>query len=179
MATIDVGSRSFTVALTGPESSGKTSLANWLGEVLAVPVVPELAREMLKPGVDYGRDELQAIVTAQLEHEAHIRNSHSGLLVCDTDYLVLQIWWQEKFGELPAALLAAREARSPRGYLLMRPDLPWQPDPLRENPDDRDRLFDVYLAQLQAGPWPYVIVEGDGEMRRQSALEGLLRLTNA
>jgi nicotinamide riboside kinase len=179
MATIDVGSRNFTIALTGPESSGKTTLAQWLGELLAVPVVPELARDMLSAGTAYGRIELLEIISAQLALEAEIRRTHSGLLICDTDLLVLQIWWQEKFGELPTELRAARQQLAPRGYLLTQPDLPWQPDPLRENPNDRERLYELYLAELTAGPWPYAIVVGAGDARRQSAMAGLLSLTNA
>ena len=177
MATIDVGSRSFTIALTGPESSGKTTLAQWLGELLAVPVVPELARDMLSAGAGYGKAELLEIITAQLALEAKMRRAQTGLLICDTDVLVLQIWWQEKFGELPPELRAAGEDLAPRGYLLTRPDLPWQPDPLRENPDDRERLFELYLAQLKAGPWRHAIVAGEGDARRQSAMVGLLSLT--
>ena len=178
MATIDVGSRSFTIALTGPESSGKTTLAQWLGELLAVPVVPELARDMLSAGAGYGKAELQQIITAQLTLEAEMRRSHTGLLICDTDVLVLRIWWQEKFGDLPPELLSAGKDLAPRGYLLMQPDLPWQPDPLRENPDDRERLFARYLAELSAGPWPFAIVAGQGDARRQSAMAGLLNLTS-
>ena len=179
MATNDVGSRDFTVALTGPESSGKTTLAQWLGDLLAVPVVPELARDMLSAGVSYGKTELLEIITAQLALEAEFRRTHSGLLICDTDFLVLQIWWQEKFGDLPAKLSTARKELAPRGYLLTRPDLPWQPDPLRENPDDRERLFALYLAQLKAGPWPYAVIAGKGDVRHESAMMGLIRLTNS
>lgn len=179
MATIDVGNCNLTIALTGPESSGKTTLAQWLGELLAVPVVPELARNMLNPGVAYDKADLLEIIGAQLALEAEIRDAHSGLLICDTDVLVLQIWWLEKFGDLPPELHDTGKATTPKGYLLTRPDLPWQPDPLRENPDDRERLFERYRAQLITGSWPYAVVAGEGEARYESAMAGVLKLTNA
>jgi len=34
-------------------------------------------------------------------------------------------------------------------FLLCKPDLPWEADPLRENPDDREELYQRYLKALQ------------------------------
>ena len=180
MATINVDRSDLTVALTGPESSGKSTLARQLGELFAAPVVPEVARSYLEgseAGVTgYDQRDLLAISRLQRDAEQQLRASTSGLLICDTDLLVLQIWWQEKFGDLPEELVQALAERTDRVYLLAEPDLPWVPDPLRENPTDRLRLFDLYVNALETGGFRYSIISGTADARLQSALEGLVRL---
>ena len=54
--------------------------------------------------------------------------------------------------------------------LLCRPDIPWEPDPLRENPHDRDRLFAVWEREMQALGLPYTIIEGTEEERMRAAM---------
>jgi len=173
MADVDVGVTDSTVCLTGPESAGKTTLAQMLGEHFAVPVVPEVARDYLEDRSDYSPADLLEIARQQRALEREMRNRFRGMLVCDTDLLVIAVWWQEKFGELPAELSDALSCRSPRVYLLTRPDIDWVPDPLRENRFDRERLFERYRAELEESKFRYVVVEGQGDARLQSALVAL------
>ena len=98
-------------------------------------------------------------------------------MICDTDITVIRIWWEERFGRFPASLEHAMAARGPRCYLLARPDLPWQPDPLRENPTDRERLYERYLSLLQDGPFAFRVVSGQGPDRIHCALSGWREMT--
>jgi nicotinamide riboside kinase len=34
-------------------------------------------------------------------------------------------------------------------YFLCKPDIPWEEDPLRENSENRDELFEIYLQELK------------------------------
>ena len=72
------------------------------------------------------------------------------LVVLDTDLIVIHVWWQEKYGRVPQWVREELRRQAPRVYLLAQPDLPWQPDPLRESPADRDRLLGVYRTTLDA-----------------------------
>ena len=99
-----------------------------------------------------------------------------GLLVCDTDLLVIRVWWEEKIGALPEELIELQTLASSRAYLLTRPDLPWEPDPLRENPTDRPRLYGRYLSLLDRSPHSYAIVEGTGDDRFENALSAIRAL---
>lgn len=99
--------------------------------------------------------------------------SDAELVICDTDLTVIHVWWEEKFGPLPQELNVALGDRAERGYLLLKPDIAWSEDPLRENPDDRARLFERYEQLLAAGPFPYAVVEGEGEARWASLLAGV------
>jgi len=162
--------RSRTLCLTGPESTGKTTLARGLAERLGATLVEEVARKYLERRPRYAPADLLTIATLQVEAEARARSAADGLLICDTDLTVIQVWWEEKFGDVPEELHAALEARTERAYLLLEPDLPWVPDPLRENPADRYRLFARYQALLDSGPFPSRVVSGSGAQRLENAL---------
>ena len=165
-----------TLCLTGPESTGKTTLAEALAGHFDVPLVPEIAREYLSRRETYDAQDLLEIVRQQIDAEASMRARHDGLLICDTDLLVLQIWWSEKFGPLPELISQAMAQRTPRIYLLMYPDLPWEADAQRENPYDRLRLFARHESELTLGPYRYGIVEGLGDARLDAALHQFERL---
>ena len=163
------------VCLTGPESTGKSTLAADLSQALAVPLVSEVAREQLETRLAEGRegycaDDLLNIARAQLAAEQNALAEGTGLVVCDTDLQVIQIWWQEKFGALDPWLHGALAQRTPRRYLLMAPDLPWESDPLRESADDRHRLFACYLQALRTEPHPFAEVFGTGSARFERAM---------
>ncbi len=168
-----------TVCLTGPESTGKTTLAHALGERFGAPVVAEVAREYLLGREQYAAEDVLEIARRQLAHEAELRAATRGLLICDTDVLVLAVWWEEKFGELPALIADALGRRGQRSYLLTRPDLAWEADPQRENPHDRERLFRRYLELLESSSSEYRVIEGEGVVRLERAVAAVAALTGS
>ena len=176
MATFDGGATRHAICLTGPESTGKTTLARALAAHLGAQLVPEVARNYLAGHSGYTAQDVLRIALRQAALEAEVL-ACGGVVICDTDLLVIQIWWREKFGELPAELVRALNARSTRCYLLLQPDLPWVADPLRENPDDRDRLFDGYQRELENSSFPFAVVGGTGKSRLVNALAAISRLT--
>ena len=133
--------------LTGPECCGKTTLAEALSKQLRWPVLPEIARAYLtQRAIDtaqgayrYRPSDLIALVQAQGPRDRTRTSDHR---IADTDLLTPTIWWQEKYGPVPALFNEAWLSQAPRFYLLCRPDLPWELDSLRENPQDRERLLD-------------------------------------
>ena len=159
----------FIVCLTGAESTGKTTLATALASHYGTKLVPEAARHHLVPHRPYGPEDVLAIARAQLRLEMEALEGSPRLVVCDTDLLVIQIWWQVKFGALPKALTAALAGRSARAYLLTRPDIPWVPDPLRESGGDRSDLHRRYQQALASGSHPYLEVGGELNDRLASA----------
>ena len=143
------------IAITGPESSGKTTLARALAAHFGVPWVPEFAREYLKDlDRPYVKEDLLCIAEGQLEAERRIASGRPSMLVCDTDLLVIRIWSQEKFERVDPRLEELVRGTEYHHTLLCKPDLPWEPDPLRENPHDRDRLFGIYEQELTPSAAP-------------------------
>ena len=159
----------FIVCLTGAESTGKTTLANALANHYGAKLVPEVARRHLAPHHPYGSEEVLAIARAQMQLEAEALEEGPRLVICDTDLLVIQIWWQVKFGPLPDELAVALAGRAVRSYLLTRPDIPWIADPLRESGGQRSDLHRRYQRALASGPYPYAEIGGDFDARLRAA----------
>jgi nicotinamide riboside kinase len=158
------------LCVTGAECTGKTTLAQALAEALGAPLVTEAARSYLAGKSGYSCRDVLGIARQQLEAEQQALAQGAPVVVADTDLTVIQVWWEEKYGRLDPWLVEALCARSPRRYLLTRPDLPWEPDPLRESPHDRDRLHVRYREILEAAPFPFFEVSGAGTERFRSAL---------
>ena len=178
---------SLIVCLTGAECSGKTTLAEALAQNYRVPLVPEAARGYLErrrlalrkasaegtaqtsEPAAYAKDDVLAIAREQVRLERAALAEGPPLLICDTDLLVIQVWWEVKYGALPDELRRALAERTPRAYLLTRPDIPWVADPLRESGGDRDGLHRRQQRLLAAGGHPYAELGGDLASRLAAA----------
>lgn len=167
------------IAVTGPECCGKTTLATWLGEKLFdARVMSEYARQYLEAkgaGYKYTREDLIAIARTSAGSMSKAFKATSDALIVDTDFYVIDIWWRELYGEHNEEIEAMKETFDFDLYLLCEPDLPWEFDPLRENPDDRHRLFDLYKTELLRDGRTVEIVKGSGEERMQEVLTKILR----
>ncbi|MFK7971880.1 MAG: AAA family ATPase [Bacteroidia bacterium] len=164
------------IAIIGPESTGKSTLAAALAERLDTLWVPEYARFYLDENVSgpkYDEDDLLKIAQGQLALEALASKKAHDYLICDTNLAVILIWAKDKFGSVPKALEALWKPGDYSLHLLLKPDVPWQPDPLREDPHRRDELFEVYRTFLEQKNIPYAIVDGVGEERVKRALRAV------
>ena len=163
------------VAVVGPESTGKTTLARELAAAFGVPWLPEYAREYLEARLErtgdasYNEEDLATIAREQMRRETDFVRSAPNGGVIDTDLIVILIWWNERFGAAPAWLHDAIARQPGRLYLLCAPDLPWQADPLRESEHDRGRLFEVYRTTLTNLQLPFAIIAGQGRARFRTA----------
>ena len=129
--------------ITGPESSGKSTLVAELASQLKCNYVPEYARVYLRIlGTEYREEDLDIILQGQLRTEKNASNTSTEFLVCDTGPLVVYIWSLEVYGRTSDLITKSlSHLKSYHKIFLCHPDIPWEPDDLRENPQDRDRLF--------------------------------------
>jgi NadR type nicotinamide-nucleotide adenylyltransferase len=154
------------IVLTGPESSGKTTLARRLAELHGTAWVPEYAREYLENlGRPYEESDLLEIARGQLEREERAKAKAEKFLFCDTGMLVLKVWSEVKYGNCHPWILEQLQSGRYDFFLLCAPDIPWEPDPLRENPDGRHFLYGIYKKELKRLSLPFVEVSGDVEER--------------
>ena len=137
----------------------------------------------------------EGVCTTAPETGAGAHGPQTLCVLCDTDIQVIEVWWWRKYAPAlwqrrfshrapprnlyPGWLQRHLANRSPRRYLLATPDLPWQFDKLRESPGERELLFDQYRRVLVRDKLPFRVVKGHGQVRLQSALEGLHRMTLA
>lgn len=150
---------------TGPESSGKTTLSNYVSSRFDFAKVDECARAYFKRKTSYLPNDLLKIAQRQHDAENTAVCNTTNSVVADTDLQTIYLWWQEKFGPAPNVLTNAFALQTSRVYLLCKPDIPWVKDPLRENPRDRKRLFDVYKKDLRLRQLPYEVIDGDEDER--------------
>ncbi len=162
------------VSITGPESTGKSELSRKLASKYNTLWVPEYAREyILKLGRDYEQKDLAIIGRGQLGEEEQLAAAASRLLFCDTDLIVIKIWSLFKYGTCDEWILERVKDHKYDLYLLCDIDLPWEDDPLREHPDRRQELFNLYIRELDELKVPYHVVSGKGEKRLKSAVDSI------
>lgn len=164
MTTIKIG-------ITGPESTGKSSLAKVLSQHYHSTYVPEMARSYLEQlGRRYDYSDLKKIAEWQCEAEDKAIANNPEFLVCDTTLLVIKIWSEFNFHQCDEWILAEEKRRPYDLFLLTDIDLPWEKDPLREHPEHRKELFSLYYRTLIQCNRPFRIVFGTGEERTNRAI---------
>ena len=160
------------IAFTGPESSGKTSSALWLAKNYNGIYCEEFAVEYLnsQSGL-YLKEDLEQIAIGQ--KNVWLQNAGNHLLACDTEMTVLKIWSEWKYGSVSDFIQKEYEEQEFDHYFLCAPDIPWEPDPLRESPNDREELFKMYQKELASMNRPYTILIGS-ENHRQKTISRII-----
>ncbi len=162
----------YRIAITGPESTGKSTLAAQLAEHYGTVWVPEYAREYLdKLGRPYEKNDLIEIAKGQIVHEKKAVCRARRFLFCDTDLTVIKIWYEYKYGALDPYLAQKYAEISYDQYLLTGIDLPWQYDSQREHPEKRRFFFDWFERELKARKACYAVIHGTKEERLKNAIK--------
>jgi NadR type nicotinamide-nucleotide adenylyltransferase len=162
------------VVVIGPECTGKSELSAFLAKHYKTTWAPEYARGYLSNLVrEYNQSDLLTISRGQTRVEDEFARTANKVLICDTNLYVIKIWSEFKYGECDPEILKAIQHRSYDLYLLTYIDIPWENDPLREHPDKREELYDIYLRELKNQPVPFVEIRGDREARQKSAVEAV------
>jgi NadR type nicotinamide-nucleotide adenylyltransferase len=160
------------IAFVGPESSGKTSLANYFSTFKNSTVVPEFSRIYLaKTNGKYQFEDIEQIARLQFDN---IQKAINDYVWIDTELLVTLVWSEYKYKKCAPFILEHIDKQNIDLFVLCKPDIPWEYDPLRENPYDRFKLFEIYEKKLIAHNLNYIIVNGSLENRIQQIKSNLL-----
>jgi NadR type nicotinamide-nucleotide adenylyltransferase len=159
------------IAVTGPESTGKSLISEQLADHYTTVWVPEFARVyLLQIDRPYTYDDILEIAKGQQKSEQALVPIAGRLMFSDTELLVTKIWCEVKYGKRHPWIEAQLHKQHYDLYLLMDIDLPWEYDPMREHPESRDFLFDLYKKKLNEMQVNYRIVSGLGEERLKNAV---------
>ena len=156
------------VAIVGPESTGKTDLAKVLAKEYQGIYVPEFSREYLnRLNAPYQQKDLLEIAKGQVEALEH--SDSAEVLIADTDLHVIKVWSEYKYGNCDPWILKKLSEQAFDLYILTYCDIPYEDDPLRENPEERPYFFDIYLNLLTRSKLPFIVVKGSRAARLQMA----------
>ena len=129
------------VVLTGSESTGKTELAHRLGDHFGAPVAEEYVRDYAaERGGTLGFEDHGPIARGQIAAEDGAVAAAKDLVVLDTDLVSTVVYCEHYFGHCPAWIEKEARARAGDLYLLLKPDIPWVADSVRDRGHRREEM---------------------------------------
>lgn len=153
------------ICLTGPESTGKSRLAERLARELNVPCVREYAREYAEQhGNALTADDVEPIARGEIANLDRVADA--PLAILDTDLISTVVYARFYYGACPRWIEDEARARRSDLYLLLDTDLAWKPDLARDaGGDTREDIFDAFRATLDEFETRWRIVSGEWERR--------------
>jgi NadR type nicotinamide-nucleotide adenylyltransferase len=163
------------IVITGPESTGKSTLTMDLAVHYNTEYIPEYARDYVanlqRP---YQFSDLEHIARKQVKEIENFSKSASGYLFIDTHLIITKVWFDVVYGNCPQWIIDRISINEIDLYLLCNNDLPWIADNIRENGGEmRNILFNRYKEELDFFKLNYLIIEGQGGNRLQCAIKGI------
>ena len=165
------------VVLFGPESTGKTTLAELLADHYQTEWVPEYMREYLERKWDLkgeliSKEDLIPIANGQFLSEQEALKRVDSLLICDTNLLEIKVYSEYYYdGFCPQEIIDKATNSETDIYLLMYIDTVWEADMLRDRPNNREEMFDLFENELKSQGFPYHVLIGGKEERFKRAVE--------
>jgi|SRR5690625_986437 len=176
------------IVIYGAESTGKTWLAKNLAKNLDTVWVPEYAREFLQKKYDEtgnvcSYDDLMPIARGQirLENQAQ-KEAKKDLIFCDTNPLQTYYYGRAYFPNFDhPELWDLAINRHYDFYFLTYIDIPWEEDDLRDKPEEREEMHQLFENSLKENNLPYLLLKGNKKERLEKAIDKInqLRKLNA
>jgi NadR type nicotinamide-nucleotide adenylyltransferase len=162
------------IAIIGPECTGKSDLSMFLADHFKTNWVPEYARVYLNDlDRPYEQNDLKMIAQGQLYLEDQLAQSANQVIICDTNLYVIKVWSNFKYQNCDPEILESIKTRKYDLYLLTFVDIPWEEDPQREHPNQREVLYNIYLAEMENQSVPFLEIKGDRSSRIKTAIDAV------
>jgi HTH-type transcriptional regulator, transcriptional repressor of NAD biosynthesis genes len=160
------------ICFYGPESVGKSYMAQAMAEKYHTVFVPEVAREMITKN-DFSVEDIIQIGTAHYQRIVDQLPKANKFLFCDTDAITTQIYSQHYLNVIPDVLYDLEEKIQYDHYFLFDVDVPWVSDGLRDLPHMRNEMFQLFKKALDDRKINYTIVRGNWAERKAIVTEWL------
>ncbi len=162
------------IAMYGPESTGKTTLASQLADEFNTNWIPEFARDYLQEKWNSkqeicSQDDLIPIAIGQTHHENEALKKANKILFCDTNLLATKVFSDMYFNHCDAILERAAKKHKYDLIFLTDIDIPWEKDDLRDKPNDRENVLAIFEKALIDFEKPYIKLSGNKQERFEKA----------
>lgn len=154
------------ICFYGPESTGKSVMAQHMAAHYQTEFVPEVAREIVSSN-DFTVEEIIEIGKAQNARVLEKSKTANRLLFCDTDLITTQIYCRHYLKEVPPILIELELALKYDLYFLFDVDVPWVEDGMRDLGNARKEMFQTFKSELDRRHIPYHLVQGDWHTREE------------
>ncbi len=167
------------VVFFGPESTGKTTLAEALASAYQTKWVPEFAREYLEDKLERTNEicapeDIYPIASGQMQLENTLAKQANTFLFCDTNLLSTQVYSEAYFdGWCDERVRMANRKNHYDIYFLTDIDVPFEHDLLRDRPHQRQEMLNAFKTALKKQNIAYTILNGTHETRLKCVREQL------
>ncbi|MFM7328829.1 MAG: AAA family ATPase [Bacteroidota bacterium] len=169
------------VCFFGPESTGKTTMAQLIAARFNAVRVPEVSRELIDSNA-FTVSDIERIGHAQLQRMQDGELNADRLVVCDTDLITTTIYSEHYLGTVPPVLSSLEQQQHIDRYFLFDIDVPWVADGLRDLGSQRELMMEKFRSALERRGLAYTLVQGDYQAREEfiaKEIEEMLRQQSA
>jgi HTH-type transcriptional repressor of NAD biosynthesis genes len=154
------------ICFYGPESTGKSTMAQRMAERYQTEFVPEVAKEFISSN-QFSTNDIIRIAHAQTVRIQQKTSIANKILFCDTDLITTAIYSDIYLHSIPPVVKSLELQIRYDQYFLFDIDVPWVPDGLRDLGDKRQEVFLRFKNELEQREIPYILVTGSHAQREQ------------
>lgn len=176
------GKNLLKVVFFGPESTGKTTLSQDLAKKFNTSWAPEYMRSYLQKKWDYHKElcqknDLIPIAKGQLQNETFAEKNANEIVFYDTNLLQLKVYSEVYYqGYCPKEIKSKAQNDKFDLYFLLYIDTPWEEDDLRDKPEEREHMFQLFEKELKQQNINYIVLKGNYARRLKKATDEVEKL---
>lgn len=157
------------VCLIGPESTGKSTIAENLAKKYDTVYIPEYAKAIINhQNGQFYEHNVNQVALAQIRTEKSLERMTNKVMFCDSDVITTMVWANTLFGKYDNNLHDIAQSQYYDITFLFYPDTPWINDEHRQvtnssSLDFRIKMFNEQKLLLEKYNRKYIIVYGSFE----------------
>jgi HTH-type transcriptional regulator, transcriptional repressor of NAD biosynthesis genes len=161
------------VCFYGPESTGKTTMAQRMAKQYNTAYVPEVGREIIKDNNAFTEEDITRTAREQFKRIREQAAQAKRVLFCDSDLITTAIYSRHYLGVVPGGVAEVERDIHFDRYFLFNIDVPWVDDGVRDlgSSAQREYMYKWFKYELEKRSLPFVEVRGTWKERERLVTE--------
>lgn len=161
------------IVITGPECTGKSTLAISLARHYNTEYIPEYARTYVENlNRPYNYNDLEIIAQKQIADFKEYQIKANRILFLDTFLIITKVWFDVVYNHCPSWVIDQLKLHEIDLFLVCDTDIPWIADDVRENGGEmREKLKNRYISEIEKFGYSFKIISGKDDQRIISAID--------